>query len=456
MNWINRLLNTGYVGTRACIERFVPFWSIERIEQLQRYRVRSIVRHAYETVPFYRDVMKERSLQPEDFQTAADLARLPLLDDLAVRNQSERFASTRYNEQSRLTAYTSGSTSHVQKLIYWNHAALLDRLAYSERDRAVLNKLMGQGWGQRQLYIFPRNSLTLVIRAFWDAATFTPRRVARRHFVAADAPLETIVEQINAIQPQVVFSYGSFADLFFRWLTDRQLTVSMPRVWMYGADMLSAGAREIMEKQYGCVVYSTYQAGETGRIGFECERRQGFHINTDTISVRLINEEGRTVEPGETGEVIISNLHNRAMVLLNYRMGDLGAFADTQCPCGRSLPLLKRFEGRCTEVIQLADGRRFSSISLEMSFKDELKEVIQAQIIQPSAGQICWRLVPSSRTDCKRLRIQMLKKSLVVLGSETRVTVELVGHIPSARNGKFQRVICDSMPTCADESVAER
>lgn len=443
MNWFKRLLNTGYVGARASIERRVPFWPIERIERLQRDRTRSMVRHAFETVPFYRDAMQQRGLRPEDFRSAADLARLPLLDDLTVRNRPDQFASTRYDGRSRLTAYTSGSTSHVQKMIYWNHTALLDRLAYSERDRAVLNALLGQGWRQRQLYIFPPDSMTLVMRAFWDAATLAPPRLAERHFLSVAVPFDEVVRQINTIKPMVVFSYGSYADFFFRWLADRRLTIAAPRVWMYGADTLSAGACEIMERQFGCMPYSTYQAGETGRIGFQCERRQGFHLNVDAVAVRLADDDGRTVRPGEVGELVISNLHNRAMVLLNYRLGDLGAFSATPCPCGRSLPLLGSFEGRRTELVQLADGRAVPAVVVEMSFKSELKDTIQAQVALSSPGCVCWRLVPCSHVDREELRARMLARSASVFGPQAPVTVEFVEHIPNARGGKFRRVIGD-------------
>lgn len=441
MNLFKRLLNTGYVGARAAIERRIPFWPIDWIERLQQHRVRSIIRHAYKTVPFYRNAMKQLGLRPEDFQCADDLARLPLLDDLTVRNYPDQFASTRYDDHSRLTVYTSGSTSHVQKQIYWDPTALLDVLAYSERHRAVLNALLGQGWGQRQVYIFPPESMTFVIRSFWDAATLTPRQLAKRYFLPVELPLEEVVREINSIKPNVVFSYGSYADLFFRSLADQKLTLAAPRVWMYGADMLSDGARQIMEKQFGCMPYSTYQAGETGRIGFQCEHRQGFHLNLDTVHVRLVGDNGRTVKAGETGEVVVSNLYNRAMVLLNYRLGDLGAFPAIPCPCGRSLPLLDDFGGRCSEVLQLSDGRRISTVMFDVLFKNELREIIQAQIFQSSADRICWRLVPASNVDREKLRMQILVKSSSLFAPQTEVMVEFLEHIPNARSGKFRRVI---------------
>lgn len=441
MNLGRRLLNTGYVAARAGVERWIPYWPLERIERLQRFRVRSIVRHAYESVPFYRDAMRERGLSPEDFRSAADLARLPLIDGLTVREDPERFASTRCDDRSRLTVYTSGSTLHVQKKIYWNHAALLARLALSERDRAVLNALLGKGWGQRQLFIFPLESMAVKLRDFWNRATLTPSGVAERHVLSPELPFDEAARTIDTLRPQVVFSYGSYADMFFRWLSDRRLALAAPRVWVYGADMLSDGAREIIERQYGSVVWSTYQAGETGRIGFQCEERRGFHLNVDTIAVRIVDDEGRPVAPGGLGEVVISNLYDRATVLLNYRMGDLGRLATAPCSCGRSLPLLETLEGRQSDVVRLADGREFSPAGIAAAFIREMHSAIQSQMIVEPGGGIRWQIVPCREVDRDQLRDALLRQSAAVFGPRVPAVVEFVAHIPSARSGKFRSVV---------------
>jgi len=441
VNRLRRLLNTGYVGARVIVERRIPFWPIERVERLQRRRVRAIVRHAYETVPFYRDTMKERGLRPEDFESADDLARLPLLDGVTVRNDPDRFASTRYNDRNRTIAYTSGSTNFVQKKIYWGHDSMLARLAYSERDRVVLNHLLGLDRPQRQVYLFPTDSMVPVLRRFWDTATLSPPRRADRHILSVDLPLEEVVREIDTIEPDVVFSHGSYADALFRSLADRGTAFAAPRVWMYGADMLSAGAREIMEKRYRCLPWSTYQAGETGRIGFQCEHRRGFHLNLDAVAVRVTDDGGRSLAPGEVGEVVVSNLDNRAMVLLNYRLGDLGALSHAPCPCGRTLPLLESLEGRRSEMVQVAGGREVTSLILDSSFEEALHDTIQIQMSQAPDGSVGWRLVPCAHVDRERMRAFMLERSTTVFGPKVQVSVEFVDHIPGTRAGKFQRVI---------------
>ena len=154
--WPRRLVNTGYLAALASVERRVPYWPSDRIERLQRRRLRSIVRHAYETVPFYRRVMDERGLRPGDFETVADLAELPPLDDVMVRTAPAQFASMRYDDRSRRAFYSSGSLSHVRRQVYWDNASVLRKLARAERDRVVLVKLAGRPWRRRQLHIYPR------------------------------------------------------------------------------------------------------------------------------------------------------------------------------------------------------------------------------------------------------------------------------------------------------------
>lgn len=441
MSWARRLLNTAYVGARARIERGVPFWPPERIEWLQRRRVRAMVRHAYDTVPFYRRAMDERGLAPRDLQTAADLARLPLVDDVALRRNPEQFVSTRYKEGMREVFNTTGAHSHAVKRVYCDRADVLMRLAYSERDRAVLARLAGRGWGQRQLYILPAVSAPLKRRALWDAQLLVPARLAERQYLAHDAPLDDVLKALDAVRPQVVFSLGSYADYFARCLAERGLSVAGPGVWMYGGDMLSPVGRQMLESRAGCRVYSTYQALEAGRLGFQCERCQGFHLNVDLCTVRLIDEAGRTVPAGEPGEVVISNLHNRAMVLLNYRLGDRAVMSGEPCPCGRSLPMLEQLQGRLGEEIRLPDGRRVQGPELEILFAEELRVTLQAQCSQPAPGRLHWRIVPFSTIDREALRRRLLAKARSTLGEGLEMEIEFAKEVARAPHGKSQRIV---------------
>jgi phenylacetate-CoA ligase len=439
-NLLRRFINTAYVAALANLERRVPFWPRERIERLQQRRLRSIIHHAYDTVPFYRQVMDERHWRPKDFKNVTDLSALPLLDDSLVWSNLKQFMSSQYMHRPMLNVHTSGTYSNIQKPIYWDHLNALRRLAYNERDRAVVNKLLDQGWGQNQLFLLPEVSVSRIMRKFWDRQILTHRSLARRSFFSPERPFDEVVAFINTIKPQVVFSYGSYAEEFFRFLADRRHPIALPKVWMYGGDMLSEGGRELIEKNFGCIVYSTYQTVETGKIGFQCERREGFHLNIDLCPIRLIDETGQTVTPGQQGEVVVSNLYNRAMIFLNYRLGDLGMLATKPCPCGRNLPLLEKLRGRVSETIRLPDGRQFIVAVLEIDFKDELQSSFQAQINQVEDYRLLWRIVPLLSTDREALSQRILVKSKSIFG-DIKVEVEFVEKIPRTSAGKLLRIV---------------
>jgi phenylacetate-CoA ligase len=454
MNWIQRLLSSIYVVARGRVERTVPFWPFERMERLQRYRLRKIIRHAYETVPFYRQAMDERGLRPGDFRTVDDLAKLPLIDGLMVQRNVEAFLSTRYNEDSRVVLHSSGSSSGIRRGIYWDKTSFLAQRAIAVRDQVVVTSIVGNR-PHVSVHIVAPGSDTYVVRAFLQSSTLNRRGYGQHHIVPPEQPFELVAERLNSVQPQLVASNSSYAEQFFRFLADRQMSITPPRVWIYGADMLSARGKDLIENTFGCPTYSTYRATEALRLGFQCEQRQGFHLNVDLCSLRIVDEAGRTLAPGELGEVVISNLHNRAMVLLNYRLDDWGVMAQEPCSCGRSLPLLERLEGRSSEILQLADGRIISSLSLDASCYDALKPTLQVQIVHPAPGHIRWRIVPSSGADPDTLRRDLLERCRVVLGEDTKVEVEFVDEIPSTPQGKFLRVVSQAEARDAPDSITQ-
>jgi phenylacetate-CoA ligase len=205
--------------------------------------------------------------------------------------------------------------------------------------------------------------------------------------------------------------------------------------------MLSPGGKELIEGTFGCLVHSTYQAAETGRMGFQCERRAGFHLNVDFCAIRIVDGMGREVPAGHQGEIVASNLHNRATVLLNYRIGDWGTLGTDPCPCGRSLPLLERLEGRESEVIALPDGRVLPFGVVGTLFRRELDASLKAQIVQSASGDVVWRVVPFAGADRAVFHRALIARGQEVFGEGTPVRVEFVTDIPPTPAGKFARVV---------------
>ncbi len=96
--WPTRAYWSGFALWQALGERKLPFRNLEQILEIQNRRVRLIVRHAYDTVPHYREAMDDAGLRPGDFRTGADLARLPLVTAQDLVKDPKRFRSTRFEQ----------------------------------------------------------------------------------------------------------------------------------------------------------------------------------------------------------------------------------------------------------------------------------------------------------------------------------------------------------------------
>lgn len=436
---------TAYTAWRARGDERLPFRPLDTILAAQSRRVRSIVRHAAATVPHYRAAMSAAGLRPEDVRSADDLAGLPLVssDDLAAA--PERFASNRY-PAARTLALRSSGTGGRMKTVRYQPAALLTALAHGQRQRAVLAHFVGRRAGYGEMSVQRDRSIAAQLRRFYEEHVWVPRSLdLRRTLLPVDAGFDEAVERINDFRPDVIFGYGSFLGALFRRAAERGRRLHRPRVLWYGADAMAEADRELIEGTLAIPVVSTYQADEALRIGFQCEERRGFHLALDDVAVRVVDERGRTVGPGESGEIVLSNLTNRATVLLNYRLGDLVTLDAEPCPCGRTLPTLARIEGRADDLVMLPDGDCRHPIPLLHALQ-AVPGVMRVQIVQEEVARFTLRAVCAAGTDwpptAKRLR-QVLAGMLGQWGALDGIRVETirVEEIPRQAGGKVRAVI---------------
>ncbi|MCZ7680612.1 MAG: hypothetical protein M5U28_18335 [Sandaracinaceae bacterium] len=89
---------------------------------------------------------------------------------------------------------------------------------------------------------------------------------------------------------------------------------------------------------FRCPVWNQYGAQEFNRIAWDCGEHGPLHVEADTVYVEVVDDAGRPVPDGETGELVITGLRNRLMPLFRYRIGDIGRRVPGACPCGRGLP----------------------------------------------------------------------------------------------------------------------
>ena len=202
------------------------------------------------------------------------------------------------------------------------------------------------------------------------------------------------------------------------------------------SEVLAPPQRVLLEEVFGAPVLVEYGCGELGPIAYDCELGT-LHLLTPDVVVEILKPDGAPAGPGESGEVVVTDLNNRAMPLVRYRLGDFGV-PGAGCRCGRGLPTLERIWGRAYDFIGTPDGKRYHGEFFMYLFEDLRREgsgVQGFQVTQDGPATIEIAIVtPGSLEPRRESAIRALVREQ--LGIEARIV--RVDVIERSASGKMQ------------------
>jgi len=435
---LKKLYGSVVIAANLKGQRSIPFLPREKISEMRDRRIRRIVTYAAKTVPYYRDLFAREGIDPCQIKGATDLDLLPILDKELVRAQPRLFIAEAPPARSALSFYSSGSTG-VPIEIHHDQQSLLANIAFGERERNAVIRICNGSFRPKELYVGYETSTFKKVVAFYEDNVFLPVRPQRR-FVSLLEPIEKIAAIANSESPDIIVGYGGWVDLFFKTVATHGIDLHMPKMIMYIGEALPHGGRAFIEENFGIPVLSRYNSVEAFKIGFFCEQRTGFHLHEDLCHVRIVGPNGQTVPPGERGQVVISNLINRASVLLNYPIGDVASMSQNGCPCGRTFRLLSELEGRVEDILPLADGSFLHPRAIWQVFKN-YRDILQYQLTQHEPQRFELKLVTSDEPAFQRALGHVLPELERLLGPGA--LIEASRQTKSMRNsgGKFRTVV---------------
>ncbi len=438
--FLDRLYWSAYLAFHMRGQRRYPFRPPEAVRRDQSRRVRRMVAYAYRHVPYYTETMNRLGLTPADFQAADDLAKLPLLTRGQLQRDPERFASDALPREECLMLRTAGSTGTPCQ-VYHDLRALFQSAAHVERERAVIAKLIGKRFGYREIMIAPVINSTAEVREHcYRHAWFPPGLRVHRRYLSIYEPPQVNLAAINEFQPDLLYSYGAYLALLFGYLHDSGAPFHRPKAVVYSSDNVPPSARRLILEEFRIPLFSWYQALEAVKIGFECEEHKGIHLNIDLYPLRIVDDDGRALPQGETGDVVVSNLVNRAMVLLNYRLGDLAALLPEPCPCGRSLPLLSFLPGRSNDLLVLPSGQTLHPVFVHDVLVAQ-EPIWQYRVVQRAPAHFEIVMVVAETCNRPQLAQVIVRRFAEKFGQEVKTDVTFVPSIPFTAGGKHRTVI---------------
>ncbi len=392
--------------------------------ELQLRRLQRLVRHAYQHVGYYRELLQTAGIAPDDVRSLEDLRKLPVLGRHALRENLffDLFADT-YTARNVVKITTSGATG--EPLVFFADRFQLEmRSAHAAR---------GAGWAGHR----PGTRHARWVRGGFtgrpiDAAERLGARLSRGRlfagFVLDDALVRRWTEYVRTGRPTVMAGDAELFDAFAgiaRASNHDARGAAAVHTW---GQTLGAAARRSIVEAFGCPVFDEYGAQEVGPLAHECDAHAGLHVNAESYIVEIVRD-GRPAGEGEIGDVLVTDLNSRTVPLIRYQLPDLAVATRRACACGRGLPLIGGIVGRPPSAVLDARGRCVPGTVFAEVFRDHEHAVSRYHVSQEQPGVVTVRLVRKSRftADTERSLREVLAG---VLGAHTRVTLEPVDALP--------------------------
>lgn len=263
--------------------------------------------------------------------------------------------------------------------------------------------------------------------------------------------MEDYHRKLIRFRPEVLYGYPSALAQVGRFIQDRGLEPISVDTIITTAERLSDANRRQLIRMYGGKVFNLYCTREHGCIGFECDRHQGMHIDMGSVFMEIVRD-GKRMEPGQPGEIVITDLFNYGMPFIRSRTGDKGIYSQQPCDCGSPLPLLKELHGRSSNLIYRPDGSVVPGLMLTDLFTD-LSSIRFAQFVQENVKHLDVLLVVTEAFS-EQVRTEVVRQVREIMGDEMEIRIKLVDEISrNPRSGKIQEFICKVDPRKAREPL---
>jgi phenylacetate-CoA ligase len=402
--------------------------------ELERRRwasARELIDYAIRHCPFYTERLRRSGIA-----SGADLkpeawAQIPVLTKRDVRENTDALLSSQFRKEDLVQAKTGGSTGTALRVYF-------DRRCQEGRNAAALLTDCWAGWrpGMRRISVWgnpPRlRSLKARLRnALHDRMEFLDTMEIN------EASLERFLDSARRPTPFGIQGHAHSIFIVARWLERRGEHGIRPRSVVTTSMMLLQPERATIERVFGCSVTDRYGCEEVGLIASECEEHRGMHLNAPHLLVECLREDSTQAAPGEEGVLVLTDLLNRGMPMIRYRIDDLGVMSNRLCPCGRGLPLLERVTGRTADFLVRADGSLVAGVSLVERTLTALPGLEQMQIVQEALNRFRIRLVPSDGYGVD-VANALVGEFRTVFGDAVEVNLDIVDSIAQDRSGKYR------------------
>ncbi len=409
----------------------------DQIIKIQNQKLRALINHAYNNVPFYHKTFRELDLKPNDIRTKEDLIKLPIIDKEIIKTNFDDIKANDFMKWKPVLRTTGGTTG--KPLEYYS-----DKI-----DKGIFWADLWRAWGWAGWRIGDRRATIGGLRPSGSGfRSFLRSRIMERNLslssfeVNPDA-MQIHVEKLRRFRPKILRGYPSSLYLFTRYLNQFSIQDTGVGSVLTISEQVYPHQREAIERAFGCEVYDNYGCPDGGVLACECEEHE-YHINSENAIVEIVkgNDVVLGGEEGEEGEIISTNLNRYAMPFIRYRTGDMGKASDAKPKCKRGLEILDSILGRTNDYIMLPSGNLLAAVNIAAVFNAISSQIHirHYQVVQEKRDELLVYIVEDEGFSDRESEIisNSLKEHIT---GEMEITVKQVDDIPLTDGGKRRSVV---------------
>jgi phenylacetate-CoA ligase len=409
-------------------ERLSP----QALGQKQELLLREIVSHAQKS-SFWRSRLTGLSndFTPQDFTQLTPLTKDELREHYpALVTPGEAIVQE---------GTTSGSTGVAVRI----------KLSPEHQAWNFASQWLGRSWygvgiGDPGVWIWGRPIYSWKKRAIVTTKARLNNLLLLQIFDLSEATLALWWKQIQSFRPVYLYGYASALDRLAEYIESQGQQVSFPvKLVSTTAEVLYEFQRKRLQRVFGAPVANEYGSTETGSIAFECPEG-GWHLMSAHTYTEFLRDDLRPSASGVLGEIVVTPLHNHAMPLLRYRLGDMGASSTAACRCGRPWPLMQMGAGKTVEVVKTRSGRVMSGALFHYInrglLEQNLRGIASFRVTQRALDHFSIEYVAESG-EIKKAKQFFLEQLQNTLQENVQVTFLEVPSIQPEASGKLRYFI---------------
>ena len=329
---------------------------VEEIKKLQSEKLVKQVKHVYENVPYYRNLMDEKGVKPEDINGIEDLHKLPFLSKSDLRDAYPYGLLAKPLGECVRIHSTSGTTGRRVVAFYTQHDVDL-------WEDCCARAIVAAGGTNED-----------VCQVAYGYGLFTggsglhggSHKVGCLTLPMSSGNTERQIQFMEDLGATILCCTPSYAAYLAESLKERGFTPdTIPlKAGIFGAEPWTNEMRHEIEEALGIKAYDIYGLTETSGPGvaFECEEQTGMHINEDHFLAEIIDPDtGEVLPEGSKGELVFTALDKEAFPLLRYRTRDICILSRKKCSCGRTLIKMAKPMGRSDDMLIIRGVNVFPS-----------------------------------------------------------------------------------------------